>query len=95
MLPSTTPFLIVQYREAMSSSRKFLDTNSQHERYYSIVTRTDTGVLTIRPLGPLGAILIRLKPETSALFLAEHLQSYSDAKIDLGDVFGADEVKLL
>jgi AraC-like DNA-binding protein len=95
VLPSTAPYLIVQYREAMSSSRKFLDTNNQHRRYYSIITKLDTGVSTIRPPGPLGAIMVRLKPEASALLFAEHLQCFSDTKVDLGDVFDAHEVKLL
>jgi AraC-like DNA-binding protein len=95
VLPSTTPYLILQYREAVSSSRRFLDTNDPHKRYYSIITKLDTGVCTIRPPGPLGAIIVRLKPEASALFFAEHLERFSDAKIDLGDVFDAREVKLL
>ncbi|WP_426440638.1 helix-turn-helix domain-containing protein [Bradyrhizobium genosp. P] len=95
VLPSTAPYLIVQYREAMRSSRKFLDTNNQHRRYYSIITKLDTGVSTIRPPGPLGAIMVRLKPEASALLFAEHLQCFSDTKVDLGDVFDAHEVKLL
>ena len=81
VLPSTTPYLIVQYREAMSSSRKFLDINNRHRRYYSIITKPDTGVSTIRPPGPLGAIMVRLKPEASALFFAEHLQCFLDTKI--------------
>jgi hypothetical protein len=93
VLPSTTPYLIIQYREAMSSSRKFLDTNNRQRRYYSIITKLDTGVVTIRPPGPLGAIIVRLKPEAGALF--EHSQCFSDTKIDLGDVFDAHEVKLL
>jgi AraC-like DNA-binding protein len=95
VLPSTTPCLIVQYRESMSSSRKFLDTNIQHGRYHSIITRLDTGVITIRPPGPLGAIIVRFKPEASALLFAEPLHCFSDIKIDLGDIFDAHEVKLL
>ena len=95
VLPSTTPHLIVQYREAMTSSRKFLDTNDRHRRYRSIITKLDTGVITIRPPGPLGAIIVKLKPEAGALFFAEPLHGFSETKIDLGDVFDAHEVKLL
>jgi AraC-like DNA-binding protein len=95
VLPSTTPCLVVQYRESMSSSRKFLDTSNRHRRYHSIVTKLDTGVITTRPPGPLGAIIVRLKPEASALLFAEPLHCFSDTKIDLGDVFDAHEVKLL
>jgi AraC-like DNA-binding protein len=95
VLPSTTPYLIVQYRESMGSSRKFLDTNDQHRRYHSVIAKVDTGVVTIRPPGPLGAIIVRLKPEASALFFAEPLQYFSDTKVDLSDVFDAREVKFL
>jgi AraC-like DNA-binding protein len=95
VLPSTTPCLIVQYRESMRSSRKFLDTNNQHRRYHSVITKLETGVITIRPPGPLGAIIVRFKPEASAPFFTEPLQCFSDIKIDLGDVFDAHEVKLL
>src|ERR1700759_1633862 len=63
VLPSTMPYLIVQYRESVRSSRKFLDTNHQHRGYHSIITRLDTGVCTIRPPGPFGAIIVRFKPE--------------------------------
>lgn len=95
VLPSTMPCLVVQYRDSMRSSRKFLHTHSQHRRYHSIITKLDSGVSTIRPPGPLGAIIVRFKPEVSALLFAEPLECFSDTKIDLGDVFGANEVKLL
>jgi AraC-like DNA-binding protein len=93
VLPSTTPYLIVQYRQAMSTSWKFLDANQRPTPYYSIITKLDTGVCTIRPPGPFGAIIVRLKPET--IFFPEHLQCFSDTRIDLGDVFDAHEVELL
>ena len=95
VLPNTRPCLVVQYRESMISSRKFLDTNHHHRRYHSIVTRLDTGVCMIRPPGPLGAIIVRFKPEASALLFAEPLQCFSDTKIDLADVFDAHEVRFL
>src|SRR5262245_30459628 len=95
VLPSTTPCLIVQYRESMRSWRRYFDTSFLHRRYHSIISRLDTGVITIRPPGPLGAIVVRFKPEASALFFAEPLRHFSDIKIDLGDVFARHEVSLL
>lgn len=79
----------------MSSSRKFFDTNHQHRRYHSIITKVDTGVITIRPPGPVGAIIVRLKPEACTVLFAEPLECFSDTKIDLGDVFDAHEVRCL
>jgi AraC-like DNA-binding protein len=95
MLPSANPCLVVQYRDSVRSSRRFLDTDKPHRRYHSIITKLDTGVTTIRPSGPLGAILVRFKPEASALFFAQPLEYFSDVKVDLGDVFDAHEVELL
>jgi AraC-like DNA-binding protein len=95
VLPSTMPCLIVQYRDSMRSSRKFLDASNPHRRYHSIITRLDTGVSTIRPPGPLGAIIVRFKPEASTILFAEPLRCFSDTKVDLGDVFDGHEVRLL
>jgi transcriptional regulator GlxA family with amidase domain len=38
---------------------------------------------------------VRFKPEATAPFLAEPLRCFSNAKVDLGDVFGSQEVELL
>jgi AraC-like DNA-binding protein len=94
-LPSTISYFVVQYRESMSSSRKFLGANNRHRPYHSVITKADTGVCTIRPTGPLGAIIVRFKPEASALLFGECLQSFADTKVDLSDVFNAHEVRLL
>src|SRR5215467_5555751 len=42
VLPSTMPYLIVQYRDSMKSSRRFGDASSPHGRYRHIVTKADT-----------------------------------------------------
>jgi AraC-like DNA-binding protein len=95
VLPSTTPYLIVQYRESAGSSRRFLDTSNPHRRYHSIVTKVDTGVSTVRPPGPLGAIIVKFRPEAALSFFAEPLKCFVDTKVDLGDVFDAHDVTLL
>jgi AraC-like DNA-binding protein len=95
VLPSTMPLFIVQYRDSVRSSRKFGDASSRHEQYRHIVTKVDTGISTIRPPGPLGAILVRFRPEAAAVFLRERAQCFADAKIDAGDVFNAGEISLL
>jgi AraC-like DNA-binding protein len=95
VLPGTIPYLIVQYRESMRSVRKFGGTNNRHIKYRNVITKVETGVCAVRPTGPLGAIIVRLKPEASALFLGERLHCFADTKIDLSDVFNAQEIKLL
>ena len=95
VLPSTTLYFIVQYRDATRSWRKFLDTNCRHKGYYSIITKADTGIITVRPPGPLGVIIVKLKPEATSSLFAEPLRFFSDTKIDLDEVFDSQEVRRL
>lgn len=95
VLPSTRPCLIIQYRDPMISSRRFRETDFRHGNYRNVITQVETGVSTVRPSGPLGAIIARLKPEAAAHFLGERLHCFADSKIDLGGVFDAHEIELL
>jgi AraC-like DNA-binding protein len=95
VLPSTTPYVIVQYRTPMASSRKFRDAKVPHRGYQHIVTTVQTGIVTICPEGPVGAVIARLKPEAAACLLGDPIQEFADTKVDLGAVFDADEVNFL
>ncbi|MCA1454614.1 AraC family transcriptional regulator [Bradyrhizobium sp. BRP22] len=95
VLPGTRPCFIVQYRDSMKSSRKFGDTDRRHRNYRNIITKVDSGISTIRASGPLGAIIVRFRPEAAAHFLAERLDHFADCKIELDDVFDAHEISLL
>jgi AraC-like DNA-binding protein len=95
VLPSTRPYLIIQYRESMRSSRRYRDTNNPHGAYRNVITKVETGVSTIRPVGALGVIIARLKPEAVSLLLGERPQCLADAKVDLGGVFDPRKVSLL
>ena len=95
VLPSTTPYVIVQYRTPMASSRKFGDAKVPHRGYQHIVTTVQTGIVTICPDGPVGAVIARLKPEAAACLLGDHIREFADTKVDLGAVFEAGEVSSL
>jgi AraC-like DNA-binding protein len=94
-LPSTTPVLIAQYRVPMRSDRHFGSTGYRHRQYGHVVTALRTGVVTARPSGPLGVLLVRLKPETAARLLGDRMQDFINEKIDLSTLFNAGEVSLL
>jgi AraC-like DNA-binding protein len=94
-LPSTAPYLIVQYRVPMRTDRHFGSSGYPHRRYWHVATTVRTGVVKLRPSGPLGALLIRLKPEAAARLMGERMQDFVDEKIDLGDLFNAGDVSLL
>jgi len=94
-LPSTTPYLIAQYRVPMRSDRHFGSSGYRHRQYGHVVTAVGTGVVTVRPSGPLGLLLVRLKPEAAARLIGERMQEFVNEKIDLGDLFNAGDVSLL
>jgi AraC-like DNA-binding protein len=95
VLPGTTPHLVVQYRTPVGSSRTFGCSRYQHEPYRHVVTRVQSGVVTIRPEGPLGVIIVQLRPEGAVRLLGGSLQNFADTKIKLGDIFRDRDVSAL
>jgi len=92
-LPSTGPYLIAQYRMPMRSDRHFGASGYRHRRYGHVATTVGTGVVTVRPSGPLGVLFIRLKPEAAARLMGERMQDFVNEKIDLDHLFKAGDVK--
>ncbi len=95
VLPSTTPYVIVQYRTSIASSRTFGCAEYRHRHYRHVATKAQSGIVTVRPNGPVGAIIVRLRPEAAVRILGEGMQDFADAKISLGDVFSEGDVCLL
>ena len=95
LLPSTTPCLVVQYRVPARSDRHFGSTGYQLRKFRHVVSTIGSGVVTARPSGPLGLIIVRLKPEAAAGLVGCRMQEFIDEKIDLGDAFKAGDVSLL
>jgi AraC-like DNA-binding protein len=54
-----------------------------------------TGVATLRASGPLGVLIVRLKPEAAARLMGERMQDFADEKIELGNLFKASDLSLL
>lgn len=94
-LPSTRPYLIAQYRMPVRSDRHFGSSDYRHRRYGHVATTVGTGVVTVRPSGPLGILVIRLKPEAAAPLMGERMRDFVDEKIDLGHLFKARDLSLL
>jgi AraC-like DNA-binding protein len=95
VLPTTMPHLVVQYRTPTRSTRIFGDLAKPTRPYRHIVTTVRTGVVTVFPQGPLGAVIARLKPEAAACLLGDRLYEFIDTKIDLDTIFGASTVNTL
>jgi AraC-like DNA-binding protein len=94
-LPGPAPHLIVQYRAPMRTDRYFGSTGYPLQRYYHAATVVRTGVIKLGAIGPVGVLLIRLKPEASSRLIGEPMHEFFDAKIDLRNIFNAGAVSLL
>jgi AraC-like DNA-binding protein len=93
--PGTSLFLIAQYRTSSRSDRQFGSIGGNHGKDQFCAIQLQTGVVTARPSGPLGSIVICLKPEAAVRITGEPLQSFADTKIDLHSLFHPAEVSLL
>jgi AraC-like DNA-binding protein len=94
-LPTTCPCLIAQYRVPMSTDHHFGSNGYRHLRYSHMATMVRTGVVTLRPSGPLGALIVHLKPEAAARLMGERMQDFADEKIELGNLFKANDLSSL
>ena len=95
VMPGTAPVLLIHYRIPFTSTWQFGSRSCSQPDYRHFATKPQTGVLVVRPRGPLGLIAVRLKPEAAARLLGERMQYFLDARIDLDDLFGTSRVSLL
>jgi AraC-like DNA-binding protein len=87
VLPTTSPVLIVHYRAAMTAAHR--------PRYKRTANGLQTRAMTLRPSGPLGVVLVRLKAEEACRVLGCDLADMTDASVELSDIFGDRETSLL
>ena len=94
-LPSTAVWLIAQYRVPMGTDHRFGSGGHRHRRYRHVATMVRTGIVTLRAGGPLGSLIVRLKPEGAARLIGEQMQDFADEKIALDNLFKAGDLPLL
>jgi AraC-like DNA-binding protein len=87
VLPTTSPVLVVHYRAAMTAAHR--------SRYKRTANGMQTRAMTLRPSGPLGVVLVRLKAEEACRVLGCDLADMTDASVELSDIFGDREASLL
>lgn len=86
-LPCPYPILSVHYGEPIWSDRQ------RGSGYYrQIATGIQTGVVTFRPSGPSGCVVVRLKPEAATCVIDSTISDLANVNIALEDVFGPGEV---
>jgi hypothetical protein len=75
VLPSTTPFVLFQYRVPIGSSREFDGAYDNHGQYGHVASHVRCGVVTVRAFGPIGVVVVRLRPEAAPRFLGSGMGS--------------------
>ena len=80
-LPSTCPYFLA-YRAPIRSDR--CSSGYRHRLYGTRGNHDRAGVVRMRPSGPIGVLIIRLKPEAAACLMGERMQDFVNEKIDLG-----------
>ena len=90
VLPAVSPTLCVHYRAAAGSNQRVNPGNCRQR-----VTGVQTGAITVRPTGPIGATIVHLKPEAACRFMRGQMDEFTDANVGLSDLFSATEVALL
>ncbi|MBR0983415.1 helix-turn-helix domain-containing protein [Bradyrhizobium liaoningense] len=79
VLPTTSPVLIVHYRSPMASQRGV---------YKGTVNGMHTRAAALKPSGPVGVVLVRLKPEAADRVLGVRPADLLDASVEISDIFG-------
>lgn len=79
VLPTTSPVVILHYRAPMASPRGV---------YKRTVNGMHTRAAALRPSGPLGVVLVRLRAEAAADLLGTKPAELLDASVELSDIIG-------
>ena len=83
LLPGTCPYLVLPFRAAPSSSRRFGDQTLGQTYDVPVITHIRSGYVAVRPHDALGAIGVRLRPCAAIALLGEAGNACEDTKLDL------------
>jgi AraC-like DNA-binding protein len=93
--PSTNLLLVFHYREPAVSYRNFGSTNYQSPSSRQLAIKMESGIFTIRPTGPIGSVIVRLKPESAQLVMKAPMQAFMNTKVHLQNFFRASSIDLV
>jgi AraC-like DNA-binding protein len=90
VLPAISPTLCVHYRAPATSNQRINPGNDRQR-----VTGIQTRAIVVRPTGPIGAVIVHLRPEAAFRFIGGQMGALTDANIGLSDLFSPTEASLL
>jgi AraC-like DNA-binding protein len=93
VVPVTTPALAIMFRRQQVDVRwRFGAEGFQHNGDKHAATKLNRGVVTLRPKGAMGALIVSLKPEAGTRVLGGSMEQFLDTRIELSDVFNREGV---
>jgi len=95
VLPSTTPYVLVQYRTRIGSVREFDGACHNHGQYGHIASYVRCGVANVRAFGPVGVVVVRLRPEAAPRILGSGMDAFANVKIGLSDILERRRMSVL
>ena len=90
VLPAISPTLCVHYRAAPWSDQ-LINPGHSLQRLTGVQTRA----VAFRPTGPIGAVIVHLKPETACRLMGGRMNEFTDANVALSDLFRTTQTALL
>jgi AraC-like DNA-binding protein len=90
VLPAVSPMLCVHYRPLAGSDQR-LSPCPYRQRAIGV----QTGAVTVRPRGAIGAVIVYLKPEAACRVMGGRMDEFTDTSIWLCDLFSPTEMSLL
>ena len=90
VLPAVSPIMCFHYRLSIPPEHR---PRSRHP--LQTLTGVQTSSLKLRPGGPLGAVMVHLKPETAMHIMGGQMREFTDAHIEICDVLRPMEVSIL
>jgi AraC-like DNA-binding protein len=85
--PSAYAVLLMQYRAPLSADWTFGTDKIMRACERHVAIKMQTGIVTVRPVGPVGAVIVRVKPEASERISQSPLSEFRDQKIELSHLF--------
>lgn len=85
--PSAYALLVLQYRVPIAADWAFGDLHLRHSSCRHLAVKMQTGIVTLRPIGPIGSVIVRVKPEASERVTCVPPSEFLDQKIELHEIF--------
>jgi AraC-like DNA-binding protein len=86
MPPSAYALLSLQYRVPLVSDWTYGPDNIVQSSQRHVVVKMKTGIITARPTGPLGVVIVRIKPEASEQIIRASQPKSRDRRINLEEI---------